>query len=118
MICLALQVDAFTDEPFKGNSAAVCILEDGAGAEGEHLDERWMQAVAAEFNTPITAFLVRFGSSGAGADAAGVGVTAVTPQFRIRWFTPVREVIVSVTNIPLFLSYKNLLALVCLMTDE
>lgn len=83
-------VDAFTDEPFKGNSAAVCLLEDDAGAAGEHLDERWMQAVAAEFNTPITAFLVRSGSGG-GADAAGGGVTAVTPQFRIRWFTPVRE---------------------------
>ncbi|XP_066346456.1 uncharacterized protein [Miscanthus floridulus] len=81
-------VDAFTDEPFKGNPAAVCLLEDDAGAAGDHVDERWMQAVAAEFNTPITAFLVR---SGAGADAAGGGVTAVTPQFRIRWFTPVRE---------------------------
>lgn len=80
-------VDAFTDEPFKGNSAAVCLLEDGdddcAGAGGEHLDERWMQAVAAEFNTPITAFLVRSNSSSAGA--------AVVAQFRIRWFTPVRE---------------------------
>jgi len=73
-------------------------LEDDAGAAGDHLDELWMQSVAAEFNTPITAFLVR---SGAGADAAGGGVTAVTPQFRIRWFTPVREVIVSVTNLPL-----------------
>ncbi|CAL4915078.1 unnamed protein product [Urochloa decumbens] len=74
-------VDAFTDEPFKGNSAAVCLLEDdGAGDGGEPLDERWMQAVAAEFNTPITAFLVRSGSPSGGA-----------AQFRIRWFTPVRE---------------------------
>nr|CAB3495513.1 unnamed protein product [Digitaria exilis] len=78
-------VDAFTDAPFKGNSAAVCLLEDGAGDGGEPLDERWMQAVAAVFNTPITAFLTRSGSSGAGAAAA------VTAQFRIRWFTPVRE---------------------------
>ncbi|EER92079.1 uncharacterized protein LOC8063209 [Sorghum bicolor] len=86
-------VDAFTDEPFKGNSAAVCLLEDDddAGAARDHLDERWMQSVAAEFNTPITAFLVRFGAAGAGTDAAGDGVTALTPQFRIRWFTPVRE---------------------------
>jgi len=49
-----------------------------------------MQAVAAEFNTPITAFLARSGPTGAGA-----------AEFRIRWFTPVREVIVSVTNLPL-----------------
>jgi len=78
-------------------------LEDDAGAAGDHLDELWMQSVATEFNTPITAFLVRSGSAGAGAgaDAAGGGVTALTPQFRIRWFTPVREVIVSVTNLPL-----------------
>ena len=45
-----------------------------------------MQAVAAEFNTPITAFLVRSGPIGV---AAGAGAA----QFRIRWFTPVREVI-------------------------
>ncbi|WVZ57359.1 hypothetical protein U9M48_007753 [Paspalum notatum var. saurae] len=91
-------VDAFTDEPFKGNSAAVCLLEDGGGGDGgdgaggEPLDETWMQAVAAEFNTPITAFLVRSDSSGAGAGAgAGADDAAVAPQFRIRWFTPVRE---------------------------
>ncbi|CAN6294603.1 unnamed protein product [Urochloa humidicola] len=84
-------VDAFTDEPFKGNSAAVCLLEDdGAGGEGEPLDDRWMQAVAAEFNTPITAFLARSGSSDAGT-AGGGGAPVVTAQFRIRWFTPVRE---------------------------
>ncbi|KAF8727828.1 hypothetical protein HU200_018392 [Digitaria exilis] len=71
-------VDAFTDAPFKGNSAAVCLLEDDAGDGGEPLDERWLQAVAAEFNTPITAFLTRSASSGAGAAAA------VTAQFRIR----------------------------------
>ncbi|OEL34795.1 putative isomerase BH0283 [Dichanthelium oligosanthes] len=83
-------VDAFTDEPFRGNSAAVCLLdEDGTSDGAEPLDERWMQAVAAEFNTPITAFLVRSGSSGAGA--AGGDAAVVTAQFRIRWFTPVRE---------------------------
>uniref|UniRef100_A0A0D9Z9A8 Phenazine biosynthesis protein n=1 Tax=Oryza glumipatula TaxID=40148 RepID=A0A0D9Z9A8_9ORYZ len=69
-------VDAFTDEPFKGNTAAVCLLEE---SWEEQLDEQWMQSVAAEFNTSITAFLVR-----ADADAAN-------PQFQIRWFTPVRE---------------------------
>ncbi|XP_052146761.1 uncharacterized protein LOC127765841 isoform X2 [Oryza glaberrima] len=69
-------VDAFTDEPFKGNTAAVCLLEE---SWEEQLDEQWMQSVAAEFNTSITAFLVR-----ADADAAN-------PQFHIRWFTPVRE---------------------------
>jgi len=32
-------VDAFTAEPFKGNPAAVCLLQDAAKAA----DERWMQ---------------------------------------------------------------------------
>jgi PhzF family phenazine biosynthesis protein len=61
-------VDAFTDRPFKGNPAAVCILE-------ERADESWMQAVAAEMNLSETAFLV--------------------PQkelFELRWFTPGAEV--------------------------
>ncbi len=33
------QVDAFTNERFKGNPAGVCILENAA-------DEQWMQNVA------------------------------------------------------------------------
>jgi PhzF family phenazine biosynthesis protein len=61
-------VDAFTDTPFSGNSAAVCILpiprEDG-----------WMQAVAREMNHANTAFVLRGGGG-----------------WRLRWFTPVVEV--------------------------
>ena len=38
------QVDAFTDTPFTGNPAAVCILPEPG-------DETWMQKVAAEMNT-------------------------------------------------------------------
>ncbi len=40
-----IQVDAFTNKPFAGNPAAVCVLP-------EPRDERWMQDVARE--TPIT----------------------------------------------------------------
>src|SRR5262245_50582397 len=61
-------VDAFTDRPFAGNPAAVCILP------GEK-DARWLQAVAAEMNLAETAFLVK---NGAGFD--------------LRWFTPAVEV--------------------------
>jgi PhzF family phenazine biosynthesis protein len=57
-------VDAFTDRPFSGNPAAVCLL-DGAR------DDAWLQAVAAELNLPETAFLT---------PAAG--------GFGLRWFTP------------------------------
>ena len=44
------QVDAFTDTPFKGNPAAVCILPQ----EG---DVQWMQRLANEMNLSETAFL-------------------------------------------------------------
>ena len=62
------QVDAFTSEPFRGNPAAVCLLD-------SERDSGWMQAVAAEMNLSETAFLSR-GSSG----------------YQLRWFTPTVEV--------------------------
>lgn len=63
-----VQVDAFTDRPFAGNPAAVCVLETPA-------DAAWMQAVAREMNLSETAFLVREGDG-----------------FNLRWFTPAVEV--------------------------
>jgi len=62
------QVDAFTDQPFHGNPAAVCILP----APG---DEDWMRKVAREMNLAETAFLY--------PQADG---------YNLRWFTPAVEV--------------------------
>lgn len=62
------QIDAFTDRPFHGNPAAVCLLQD-------EKPDAWMQAVAAEMNLAETAFLRR-GDDG----------------FKLRWFTPTVEV--------------------------
>lgn len=62
------QVDAFTDRPFAGNPAAVCLLE-------APRDAAWMQRVAAEMNLSETAFLHRDGDT-----------------YRLRWFTPKVEV--------------------------
>jgi len=62
------QVDAFTDEPFAGNPAAVCILP-------EQRDAVWMQNVAREMNLSETAFLLR-----------------QVDGFSLRWFTPAVEV--------------------------
>ena len=62
------QVDAFTTEAFRGNPAAVCILD--AARDGD-----WMAAVAREMNLSETAFLERR------ADGWG-----------LRWFTPAIEV--------------------------
>src|SRR6267378_284431 len=62
------QVDAFTNRPFAGNPAAVCILPKAA-------DPAWMLNVAREMNLAETAFLV--------------------PQrdgYDLRWFTPAVEV--------------------------
>ncbi|HVM72812.1 MAG TPA: PhzF family phenazine biosynthesis protein [Anaerolineales bacterium] len=62
------QIDAFTDRPFSGNPAGVCLLS----APGQ---AAWMQNVAREMNLSETAFLVR--------QADG---------FDLRWFTPAAEV--------------------------
>jgi PhzF family phenazine biosynthesis protein len=61
-------VDAFTDRPFAGNPAAVCLLDRPA-------DDGWLQRVAAEINLSETAFL-----------------TPKEDGFRLRWFTPAVEV--------------------------
>jgi PhzF family phenazine biosynthesis protein len=63
-----LQVDAFTERPFAGNPAAVCLLDGPA-------DAGWMQSLASEMNLSETAFLH--------PDGDGYG---------LRWFTPVAEV--------------------------
>jgi PhzF family phenazine biosynthesis protein len=62
------QVDAFANERFKGNPAAVCPLSNW-------LPDDVMQNIAAENNLAETAFIV----------AAGA-------QYEIRWFTPTVEV--------------------------
>jgi PhzF family phenazine biosynthesis protein len=62
------KVDSFTERPFAGNPAGVCML-------AEPRDEAWMQGVAREMNLSETAFL----------RAEGEG-------FALRWFTPLVEV--------------------------
>ena len=62
------QVDSFTDTPFAGNPAAVCLLPEPAA-------DAWMQHVAREMNLSETAFLVRRDDG-----------------FDLRWFTPSVEV--------------------------
>lgn len=66
-------VDAFTESAFKGNPAAVCLLE-------EKKDEGWLQLVATEFNLSETCFLTPIDSE------------SLNPRFHLRWFTPVAEV--------------------------
>jgi PhzF family phenazine biosynthesis protein len=63
-------IDAFTDQPFAGNPAAVCLLDADAWP-----DEAWMQQVAAEMHLSETAFALPLDGD---ADA----------DWGLRWFTP------------------------------
>lgn len=63
-----IQVDAFTNTPFAGNPAAVCLLPAPREAD-------WMQHVAREMNLSETAFLA-----------------PRQDGFDLRWFTPAIEV--------------------------
>ncbi len=63
-----VQVDAFTETPFAGNPAAVCVLP-------APRESQWMQHVAREMNLSETAFLCRRPDG-----------------FDLRWFTPAIEV--------------------------
>jgi predicted PhzF superfamily epimerase YddE/YHI9 len=61
------QVDTFTDRPFAGNPAGVCLLETERATE-------WLQAIATELRMPATAFAI--------------------PQddgWKLRWFTVTNE---------------------------
>lgn len=62
------QVDAFTSTPFRGNPAAICLLDD-------ELSVDLMQSIAAENNLAETAFVLRRGEG-----------------FNLRWFTPTVEI--------------------------
>lgn len=63
-----VQVDAFTNRPFQGNPAAVCILNTPQS-------DSWMQLVAREMNLSETAFLLKKDDG-----------------YSLRWFTPTIEV--------------------------
>lgn len=69
------QVDAFTDAPFKGNPAGVCVTQ-------EPLEDKLMQAIALEMNLSETAFAVPSDS----------GAITECSEFTLRWFTPMQEV--------------------------
>jgi PhzF family phenazine biosynthesis protein len=61
-------VDSFTSEPFKGNPAGVCLLEDS-------LSSNLMQSIAIEVNLSETAFLQQ-----------------QDDHFAIRYFSPIMEI--------------------------
>src|SRR5215510_9107899 len=66
----AFIVDSFTDAPFKGNPAGVCLI-------GSQLDDERMLHIAQELNLSETAFLCPLGTRGV---------------FAIRFFSPKMEI--------------------------
>ncbi|MCH2161220.1 MAG: PhzF family phenazine biosynthesis protein [Phycisphaerales bacterium] len=73
MSCPVFIVNAFSDGPFTGNPAGVCVLD-------EEAPESWMQSVAAQLNISETAFVRPLGE--------GDHVN----HWSIRWFSPTTEV--------------------------
>jgi PhzF family phenazine biosynthesis protein len=69
------QADSFTDRPFKGNPAGVCVLE-------KSISEQLMQSIANEMNLSETAFVVPRAEAN----------VAEQSEFDLRWFTPTAEV--------------------------
>ncbi|ESA34543.1 phenazine biosynthesis protein family [Leptolyngbya sp. Heron Island J] len=65
-----IQVDAFTDRPFGGNPAAVCVSQ-------SPLEDALMQQIATEMNLSETAFLYALEGEG---------------NYSLRWFTPTAEI--------------------------
>jgi PhzF family phenazine biosynthesis protein len=63
------QIDAFTDTPFTGNPAAICVLT-------QPINDARMQHIAREMNLSETAFLLRRPDG----------------SYDLRWFTPTIEV--------------------------
>ena len=68
-------VDAFTNKPFSGNPAAVCLLE-------EDIPDALKQSIAAEMNLSETCYVTK---------AEKVSFSE-GQQFGLRWFTPTNEV--------------------------
>uniref|UniRef100_W5UJ62 Phenazine biosynthesis-like domain-containing protein n=1 Tax=Ictalurus punctatus TaxID=7998 RepID=W5UJ62_ICTPU len=69
-------VDAFTNLPFKGNPAAVCLLEN-------ELKVELYQKIAAEMNLSETAFITKLKPTEDFSSGA---------RFGLRWFTPTHEI--------------------------
>ena len=69
------QIDAFTDELFKGNPAAICLIS-------KNYPDTILQKIAAEMNLAETAFLY----------VPNISEIKKMSRFRLRWFTPQVEV--------------------------
>ncbi|XP_035225048.1 phenazine biosynthesis-like domain-containing protein 1 isoform X2 [Stegodyphus dumicola] len=70
-------VEAFANQAFKGNSAAVCLIPRGQG-----ISSSTKQQIASELNQPTTAFVSVINEKEAFQDAK---------QFALQWYSPTSE---------------------------
>ncbi|HVU58850.1 MAG TPA: PhzF family phenazine biosynthesis protein [Puia sp.] len=69
------QVDAFTHQPFKGNPAAICLLD-------TPLSDPLLQSIAIENNLAETAFVI---------SSPVAGLLPRPEGYSLRWFSPKKE---------------------------
>ena len=81
------QIDAFTDVPFGGNSAAVVLLQPGMA-----LGDQLRQQIAMEMNLSETAYLEPLTEAGQPHTDSGKAIFKAAARYRLRWFTPATEV--------------------------
>ena len=74
-------IDAFTNQVFRGNPAAVIILDESSYNSLTSDGDITLRLIAREFNLSETAFVTPKESRGSGI-----------PTFNLRWFTPKDEV--------------------------
>lgn len=72
-------VDAFTDKPFKGNQAGVCLIQEDL----KTVNLQTLQDIAFEMNLAETAFLSPLNSQDSFTEAQ---------EFNLKWFTPATEI--------------------------
>ncbi|HVV03963.1 MAG TPA: PhzF family phenazine biosynthesis protein [Puia sp.] len=91
------QVDAFTHQPFKGNPAAICLLD-------TPISDTLMQAIAVENNLAETAFLIfnpsvqrestfglKMANDGPSGNRPLAGFLPRSEEYSLRWFSPKKE---------------------------
>lgn len=72
-------VDAFTDKPFKGNQAGVCLIKEDL----KTINLQILQNIAFEMNLSETAFISPLNNQDSFTEAQ---------EFNLKWFTPTTEI--------------------------
>jgi len=83
--CPVFIVDAFTEQRFAGNQAAVCLID-------QELESDLYQKIAAEFNLSETVFPIPLVGEKGDSSYSLEEKFRLANRFSLRWFTPTKEV--------------------------